>query len=269
MADREAGISGKWLVWLTLSLFVVVPLVTWGALRLAQRNTRAAGVTDPLRWGERSRWEASRVTEGTLERGPMSSARTGKMYFDYPDPVTPEGLGVMLGASRLVGPAASRGTSSPSVGERGVGERLEGMVGEMVGGEAGLFYPRYLLGWWYMRQGEVERADALLTQAFRLAPAALVRRYVRSDGTPVMGYQPPPLRLAFDRVRADHVDSSLTLWYPVLPTDESGRVYVPVFRGVVREVDPRWAEGVPVPGIEADWRVWPGRVGELEERLVQ
>ena len=262
----------------TLSLVVIVPLVTWGAYRWAERRTAAAGVHMPLRWAERATWEAARVTPGTLKRGEMSSARTGKRYFEYPDPVTAEGLQVMLEVSRLT--QNEEVFSSIETGDKlkailKVGEKdslmrspsltMPEKLAILTEVDESMFYVHYILGVWYARWSDVpEGRIEHFIRAFADAPAVLVQRHVYADGSPVVGYQPPPLRLAFDRVREDAVDPSLTLWYPVLPTDETGRVYVPVWRGVLRQVDPGWPEGVPVPEAEADWRVWPGRVGELE-----
>lgn len=260
--------SGKWAVAATLSLFVVVPAITFGAWRLMEADL--ADVEDrPLVWSERETWPAYDVKAKPLERGIMSQGRTGQTYKDY---------GFHPSTALIESIARCRALAEGDA--FGTGETHDALLKEFDAVE-GHFYAAALLALWY-EQAALELDDAMgraeaerwWGEAFALAPAAVVQRVAGLEEGPVLlrlsevevpGVDVGTVSFAFDTVDAetDTIDTSLVLVYPGVRTDGSGWWRLPVFKTIFRIVDPALGAERPNDPRYTTWLTHVGKVGRL------
>ena len=250
-------LGGRWVVLLTLSLFLLVPALVV-AIHLAITAGDQAAPEAPLVWSQRETWPRNQFTVfKSLERGQMSSARTNRVHYEKLGlQISPEHyLAVQQAAELARRPAEAFDADDTRVA-------LEDLIDQT----PGQFYPHYLLGIWHQRHGQTREADAAFERAFGLAPAALIRHHVDARGG-TAAYRPAPeIRLIVDRVVDDHRDPSLVLVYPHLRTDDQGFVYLPVFKAILRHAD-----AAPLPGMTDQtqkplWFSFFGQVGRLPDQ---
>ena len=251
--DPARGFDGRWLVAATLSLFLVVPVFVWILFGLV-RPGGIAPVPEPLAYAEREEWPAFGVTPESLERGPMSRARTNEKYEDLPFEVTGEREAAVSDAAAM----AERDDFFEN-------ENLDAELEALVPGAG--FYAEALLALRAEHRGERAAADRLWQRAFASAPAALHQRVVGPGGERLAGAEVGTVALAFVRTtEADSLDPSLRLVYPGVTADENGLWSLPIFKSVFRVVDPPGAAAgtATLGGYPPEVMLtFPGRVADL------
>lgn len=252
--ERPNLTSGKLLLVVTLSLFVIVPACLALIVPWVQKDLEHAPT--PLHWSDRDRWQPLPVTGKDLERGMMSSARTDEKYRDLGFHVPPEAELELMKLSRL----AFGDAEMPDFESEAARERIESGLQALDARHD--FYPAFLLAKWHELRGHDDRAARLYEQAFAHAEAVLMRRYLYRDGEPAAGHDAGRIVLGFDQVENDRINTNLRLTYPRLETDERGRVYLPVYKTIYRIE--RRSDLVQVPPVRRDWFTFPGQFGELQ-----
>ncbi len=259
-------VKGPWAVAATLSLFLIVPTFTyavwaWVSPGFAESDDDAAAPAGSLDWTERQRWPRNQFTTfKSLERGPMSSARTNETYRDFGFHVSPD-------TQHAINRAAALARDEAAFPEDSTRAALE----ELVEQHADLFYPRFVLATWHRLQGHSDEAERYFTESFDRAPAALVRRYTAADGSGVSaaGVPVPTLAFGVDQVIDDKLDRSVVLVYSFLETDADGFVYVPVYKTILRQADPAASPGLAPVEEKPQWFTFYGHVGRLSDAALR
>ncbi|MEM7625964.1 MAG: hypothetical protein AAF333_10065 [Planctomycetota bacterium] len=250
-------LGGPWIVAATLSLFIIVPLVSVGAWFLLISPDKRADPPPPLAWSERHNWPRSQFTVfKSLERGPMSSARTNKVHNEK------IGLRVPPAEIRAV---LRCGNLAALPREAFASDATRQILDDILAETPGLFYGHYLRGTWHRLRGEAAEAEAAYTRAFDLAPAALLRHHVGTDGKDAAYAAAPAVALVADRIVNDQRDSTLVLLFPHLKTDADGFVYLPVYKAILRQTDADRPAGVIDATDKPLWFTWWGNVGRLAD----
>lgn len=247
-SERPGGVRGTWALVLTLGIIVAVPLVTFAVWKAAQIEM---GQPQPLEWAERADWPILHVQGTSLERGPMSSARTNQTYFEIESPITDEQEAAVWRGVQLARESHETFTSDQTIVE------LKGLTDQ----HPDLFYPRYLLA-------QATGDAAHMAEAVRLAPRVLVIPVNDEDGRRVKGRMIGDMELAVVRVSDDQIDESLVLRYPAMRTDELGRAYLPLFAGIYRILDAQPAAGITPTRVLDGYFTFPGQVGRLPAWVV-
>ena len=254
-------IKGPWAVAATLSLFLIVPTVTyalwaWVSPGFAESNDDATAAAGTLDFASRGTWPRNQFTTfKSLERGPMSAARTNQTYRDF-------GFHVAPGTQHALNRAAALAGDEASFTEGATREALETLAEQ----HPDLFYPRFLLGTWHRLQGDAAEAERHFTEAFDRAPAALVRRYTAGGSSqPAADAPVPTLAVGVDQVIDDELDRSVVLVYPFLQTDADGFVYLPVYKTILRLADPAAPSGFTPTEEKPQWFTFYGHVGRLSD----
>ncbi|QDT90296.1 M56 family metallopeptidase [Gimesia algae] len=134
------------------------------------------------------------------------------------------------------------------------------------------FYAQQLLGTWYRRRGDLDRANQLLNAALANAPVVLTQKFHTGDQRPLPGLKIPEMIIECNRVQNHSLDPSLKLKYVDLLTDTDGNIKLPVYDTVLRVMGiahPRgysieydqmgWFESEAANGIMPDvltWKTW-------------
>ncbi|MEO1235720.1 MAG: hypothetical protein AAFX76_02910 [Planctomycetota bacterium] len=256
-------VRGPWVVAATLSLFVVVPVVAVTIMFFADDPVVAddsAQQPAGLVWAERDAWPRTFYTTfKSLERGPMSSARTNKTYNEKLSPVLDpaEQLAVVRCTELALNPPdVFLGVPTRAALEAEIEDRPD------------LFYAHYLLATWHAAHGDPHAAEPHFAAAFRHAPAALIQRHATPAGTDAAGVELPPYALAVDRIIDDRLDRSTVLVYPFVRTDAQGMAYLPVYKAILRHADldrlDAWIDVRQKP----KWFTFAGDVGRLPDRTI-
>lgn len=259
LQERPNLASGKLLIAITLSLFVIVPTVLLIIFPMIKRDLRQTPRT--LHWSERSQWTPLPATGKDIERGMMSAARTDETYKDFGFHVPPEAELELMRLSRL----AHGGGDAPAFASEEARERIEAGIQSL--DDRYDFYPEFLLAKWHERSGDDDDARRLYAESFAGAEAAILKRYMTPGGEPAVGHDAGEIVIAFDQVENDAINTNLRLAYPHLETDETGRVYLPVFKTVYRVE--RRPDLTQVPPVRKDWFTFPGQLGALEPVTVR
>lgn len=257
-ARRERGglFPGKWIIAMTLSLVVIVPVVTVISFQLAARDVARAEA--PLQWENRRQWEAVDTTPVTFRRGMMSSARTGETFEDFDFHLEPATIAALQRCA-----AIARRARSDFV-EPGTREALEAAVAK----QPRLFYPQHLLATWHRLNGNEDAARRHYGLAFELAGAALIQPYETTGGDRATNEAVGTLAIAIDRVVNDKLIQDVQLVYPHLETDATGRVYLPLFGDTpYRFADPTQAASMRAVQ-RRGWFTFPGQVGRAETKTL-
>ena len=263
------GLSGRWMVLITLSLFLVVPAVTFLAWQLSQGEpTRLK-----LDYDQRAQWFMQPVTPRPLTYDMFVASEAKKKYKRTALALDPE---VEQSLHRCVLLAKSDDFFESD----GARDTLLALAKQPDNG----FYPAYLLAEWYRVNNEPAEHDRWVRAAFDRAGGALAQRLVDEDGQPVAGYTLPPVAIGYDRVINGERDATLVLVYPAPTSEANGFVYLPTFRSIYRLTDPDQPIGVdpgkhpikltllpqeptgPVP----NWFAVPdGAVGRFEDAVIK
>ncbi len=241
---------GPTLVYATLSLFVIVPIIVFFAWQVIDADFKN-NENPALDWAQRAEWPALATTYKSLERGVMSQARTGETYKDYEFHPDAE---LVASIQRCAALAASPVFLEPVTAEN---LRLE------TDARADQFYAPALLALWHEQHNQTDEANAAWATAFARAPAALVQPVTDADGRPRPNADVGTVAFTFDRVENDRIDATLQLVYPHARTGDDGVLRLPVFKMLTRITDPALAPPRPNAPDAAPWITYPGRVGRL------
>ena len=96
------------------------------------------------------------------------------------------------------------------------------------------FYTQHLLGTWYRRNGDLNKAQELLSASLKNAPVVLTQRYRTGKGESLTGVTIEVMSIECNRVTNHSHDGSLQLEFIALVTDSRGEVAVPVYDTVFR-----------------------------------
>ena len=237
-------------------MFLIVPALVAGIYLVLDQSDEASQA-EPLIWADRATWPRNQFTVfKSLERGQMSSARTNRTHFAKLGlQVSPEEyLAVQRAAELAQLPREAFSTEATR-------DQLQALLAD----HAGLFYVHYLLGQWHQLRGDAAAADAAWSEAFRLAPAALLRHHVDAAGRSARGVSVPAVELIVDRIIDDHRDPTLVLIYPFLQSDDQGFVFLPVYKAILRHAEPPPLPGLPDSTEKPDWFSFFGQVGRLPD----
>jgi hypothetical protein len=117
------------------------------------------------------------------------------------------------------------------------------------------FYAEFLLAKWHERRGDVDEAKRRMEEALEHAPAVLVRRYQFMDGAPLAQTKVGTLGVECRMKTPTSTDTSRTLEYIDLVTDDKGQVYLPCYDTRIR------CNGVQYP---KGYEIETGRHGYLD-----
>ncbi len=253
-------LSGRWLVLLTLSLFLVVPVVAF----LAWQMTQGTPQRIKLNYDQRATWFMQPVTPRPLKYNTFVAGETGKQYKKTDLQIDPEVEQVLQRCVRLA--------QSKDFRDEKVRDDLTPLAEQPDYG----FYPAYLLASWYAIHTQPEEYDRWMRVAFDRAGGALVQQFIDEAQQPVAGYILPPIAIGYDRVVKGQRDATLVLVYPYPISETNGYVYLPTFRSIYRLTDPALPIGAdpglhpirltllpqPAEGREPNWFAVPdGAVG--------
>jgi hypothetical protein len=270
--DAPAGrpaLSGKWMVLITLSLFLLVPAVTYLAWQLTQGEPPRLD----LDYDQRADWFMQPATPRPLTYNTFVAAETGKTYKRTDLTLEPD---VEQALHRCVLLAQS----DDFFDSQTTRDELQKLAEQ----PANTFYPAYLLAEWHRVNGDAQAHDKWINTAYDRAGGALAQRLVDEDGEPVAGYTLPPVAIGYDRVVEGERDATLVLVYPAPTSEANGFVYLPTFRSIYRLTDPTLPIGVD-PGVhpikltllpqeatgkkQPNWFAVPdGAVGRFEDAVV-
>ena len=264
----HATLSGKWLVVLTLSLFLLVPTITYFSWRATQGTPQRA----QLDYDQRDRWFLQPVKSRPLKYSKFVAAETGKQYKKTDLTIDPD-------VERVLQRCASLAQSSDFFTSTAIRDELIAFAAD----EGNGFYPPYLLASWYLSGGDASEHERWMRIAFDRADTAIVQKMIDEEGRPVAGYALPPVAIGYDRVTEGKLDATLVLIYPRPVSDPTGYVYLPTYRSVYRFTDAALPLGVdpglhptlltllpqPSNGTDPNWFAVPdGAVGRLDDAIV-
>ncbi len=121
-------------------------------------------------------------------------------------------------------------------------DTLQGLCGTV----AYPFYAEWLLAKWYDVNQDANEAATWMSQALIHAPVVLVRKYELMDGHPLANKAVGRLSVEYRLSTPTQSNTSLTLEYPHLTTDEKGQVYLPGFDTRIRCNGVEWPKGYEV-----------------------
>ncbi len=267
--DPHRALSGRWLVVLTLSLFLLVPAVTY----LAWQMTRGEPPRLELDYDERESWFMQPVSPRPLRYSTFVASETGKEYKKTDLTLPPETEHALQRCARLA-------QTEDFFEDTGARDELLKIAEDPQHG----FYAPYLLASWYQANGEQGEHDHWISIAYDRADGALAQRLVDEEGGPVAGYTLPPIAIGYDRVIDGERNAMLVLIYPAPTSESNGFVYLPTFRSVYRLTDPALPPGadpsmhpirltlLPQPAIGRDQPNWfavpDGAVGRFEDAVI-
>lgn len=263
-------LPGRWLVLMTLSLFLVVPAITYLTWQLTQGEPNRI----KLSYDDRATWFMQPVRPRPLEYDKFVAGETGRQYRKTDLKIEPE-IERMIQRCVVLAQADDFFTSM---------QQRDELLG-IAKAEANGFYPAYLVASWYRENGDAEQAQAWSRVAFDRAGGALAQRLIDKDQSAVAEYRIPPVAIGFDRVTDGERDATLVLVYPAPRTETNGFIYLPTYRSSYRLTDPTLPLGVdpgihptrltlmPQPvsavGSKPNWFSAPdGAVGRFEDAVV-
>ena len=261
--------SGRVIVMLTLSLFLVVPAITYLVWSLTQGEpTRVK-----LDYDRRAEWFMQPVKPRPLSYSTFVAAETGKEYKKTDLQLTPDTERVLQHCVNL---AKRDDFANPEVRDD---------LAKLVDREDAGFYPAYLLATWHLLNEQRDEHDKWMRVAYERAGGALAQRLIDEKGKPVAGYRLPPVAIGYDRVIDGKRDATLVLVYPHPTSDKNGFVYLPTYRSVYRLTDPKIPMGalanvhpiqltlLPQPSEGKDQPNWfavpDGAVGRFADAVVE
>lgn len=266
--ERPGGLRGRYAVFITLSLFILVPAVSVGiGLSLSSGIHRVE-----LDYDQRDQWFIQPVKPRPLKYSKFVAAETGKQYKKTDLAIPPDVEDKLRRCVRF----AQADDFADSTATR---DTLADYAADPANG----FYPPYLLAAWHKLNGnETEHARWVRT-AYDRAGGALCQQFIDDQGQPVAGYDIPPVAIGYDRVTDGKLNATLFLVYPALSTDQQGMIYLPTYRSIYRLTDPDLPIGStsnlhptkltllpqPLNGTEPFWFAVPdGAVGQLPDAVI-
>lgn len=266
---NHATLSGRWLVALTLSLFLLVPTITY----FSYKATQGSPPIIKLDYDQRERWFMQPVKSRPLKYSPFVAAETGKDYKKTDLYIDSDVEAVLQRCATLA--------QSPTFFESN--ETRHALIA-FAEEEANGFYPPHLLASWYQQSDDQMEYDRWIRIAFDRADTAIAQRLVNEDGQPVDNYELAPVAIGYDRVEDGKLNATLVLIYPRPTSDANGFIYLPTYRSVYRLTDPALPLGVdpglhptrltllpqPNGGSDPNWFSMPdGAVGRLDDAVLR
>lgn len=265
---NHATLSGRWLVALTLSLFLLVPTITYFSYQATQGTPQRAD----LNYDQRESWFMQPVKSRPLKYSKFVAAETGKQYKRTDLNIPPDVEAILQRCAAMA--KASDFFES---------EANRDALAELAQDEANGFYPAYLLASWHQHNGGSLEHDRWIRVAFDRADTAIAQKLVDDQDQPVADFALPPVAIGFDRVIEGKLNATLVLIYPQPTTESNGFVYLPVYRSAYRLADPALPLGID-PGLhptlltllpqqsngtDPNWFAVPdGAVGRLNDAFV-
>lgn len=266
---QHATLSGRWLVVLTLSLFLLVPTITYFVWSM----TQATPPRTQLDYDERADWFMMQVKSRPLKYSKFVEGETGKKYKKTDLVIDPDVEAVLQQCARLA-----------QADDFFDNSKTRDLLVTLSANEQNGFYPAYLLAAWHLANKDIAEHDRWIRVAFDRVGGAIAQRLVDADGQPVAGYALPPVAIGYDRVTDGEIDTTLVLIYPRPTSEANGFVYLPTYRSVYRLADPSLPLGVdpgmhpiqltllPQPALGRDQPNWfavpDGAVGRLDDAVV-
>ena len=265
---QHATLSGRWLVVLTLSLFLLVPTITYFSWKATQGTPQRA----ELDYDQRDQWFMQPVKPRPLKYSKFVAAETGKQYKKTDLIIDPDVEAVLQQCAAMAqSPEFFRST-----------EARDTLINRAQD-EANGFYPPYLLASWHLDNGDATEHDRWMRIAFDRAETAIVQKLVDEKGQPVANFELPPVAIGYDRVVDGKLNATLVLIYPRPTSQDNGFAYLPTYRSVYRLTDPTLPLGVdpglhptqltllpqPNGGSDPNWFSMPdGAVGRLNNAVI-
>lgn len=253
---------------MTLSLFLLIPTITY----FAYQATQGTPQTIELIYDDRDQWFTQAVKPRPLKYTKFVAAETGKQYKKTDLHIDPDVEAVLQQCVAMTKSADFFESSETR-------EKLCALAAD----ESNGFYPAYLLAAWYLENGNQQEHGRWMRIAFCRTDTAIVQRLIDDQGEPVTGHALPPVAIGYDRVIQGRLNATLVLVYPRPTSDETGNVYLPVYRSAYRFADPALPLGID-PGLhptrltllpqasngtDPNWFAVPdGAVGRLEDAIV-
>lgn len=267
-SERNGGISGKIVVFATLSLFFIIPVMTYFIWSMTQGEAPRV----KLDYEKRAEWFIQYVKPRPLTYNTFVAAETGKTYKKTDLYMAPEVEQVILRCVKLA-------QQTNFFEDETVPDTLLPLAEDQTLG----FYPAYLLASYYEVNGNAQEQARWQNMAYDRAGGAIVQRLVDEAGQPVAGYRTPPVAIGYDRVIEGERNANLVLVYPAPISEADGFVYLPTYRSVYRLTDAGLPPGVdpgihpilltflpqPAKGEQPNWFAVPdGAVGRLPDGVV-
>jgi len=265
---QHATLSGRWLVAFTLSLFLLVPTITYFSFKATQGTPQRVS----LDYDQRAQWFMQPVRSRPLKYDKFVAGETGKQYKKTDLTIDPD-------IERVLQQCAMLAQSPEFFNKTETRDTLLKFAQDQANG----FYPPYLLASWYLDNRDTAEHERWMRTAFDRADTAITQRLVDEKDQPVAGYELPPVAIGYDRVTKGKLNATLVLIYPKPTSDTTGFVYLPTYRSVYRLTDPALPLGVdpgvhptrltllpqPNGGSDPNWFSVPdGAVGRLDDAVV-
>ena len=230
---QHATLSGRWLVAMTLSLFLLVPTIAYFSYQATQGTPQRA----ELDYDERASWFMQPVKPRPLKYSKFVAAETGKEYKKTDLKIDPDVEALLQKCAAMAkSPGFFKNTESRDT------------LTPYAEDDANGFYPPYLLASWYQVNDNPGEHERWMRIAFERADTAIAQKMVDNKGEPVAGYTLPPVAIGYDRVIEGRLNATLVLIYPRPIGEDNGFVYLPVYRSAYRFADPALPLGVD-PGL--------------------
>jgi beta-lactamase regulating signal transducer with metallopeptidase domain len=207
--------------------FVCAAVAVAGVLTLAVCRAQTGPATPAPKavaaWAKAHNFAAGDIAPTTLE------GRFGKGWRNLPFALDPAEEADVTACAKLAvtGLDVINGRPSPDPATR---DALQAILSR----RPNFFYAEFLLAQWLRDAGDAAAATKLLDAAYAHAPAVIVQRYERPDGTPLANTAISSFSLECNRVQNGSLDPSLHLLYTHLRTDAAGCIYLPAYQTVFR-----------------------------------
>ncbi len=144
-------------------------------------------------------------------------------------------------------------------------EKTRDGLEELLKRKPDFFYPQHLLGTWYRRNGDLNKAQELLSASLKNAPVVLTQRYRTGNGESLTGVAIEVMSIECNRVKNHSLDPGLKLEFIALVTDSHGEVAVPVYDTVFRLTSRTYPAGYDTEMQRLGWFSVKSRIGVLPE----
>ncbi|MEO0477363.1 MAG: hypothetical protein AAF085_15555 [Planctomycetota bacterium] len=264
---QHATLSGRWLVAMTLSLFLLVPTIAYFSWKATQGTPQRV----ELDYDQREGWFMQPVKSRPLKYSKFVAAETGKEYKKTDLNIDPDVEAVLQKCAAIA--------KTPDFFESA---ELRDTLIPYAKDEANGFYPPYLLASWYQVNDNPGEHERWMRIAFGRADTAIAQKLMDDKRQPVISYALPPVAIGYDRVIEGKLNATLVLIYPRPISEDNGFVYLPVYRSAYRFADPALPLGVD-PGLhptlltllpqesngsDPNWFAVPdGAVGRLDDAM--
>lgn len=127
------------------------------------------------------------------------------------------------------------------------------------------FYPQFLLGTWYRRNGQLDKAQQLLTASLKNSPIVLTQRYKQGNGDPLTNVSIDGMAIECNRVKNHSLNPDLKLEFVDLVTDSEGEIAIPVYDTVFRLSSRSFPKEYDTEMSRLGWFQSRSRIGILPE----